>query len=298
MTKKMHTDEIAINAELVKKLLLDQFPDWADDYLTWMIPQGTDNAMVRLGEDKIVRLPRIESASQSLEKESRWLPYLQPKLPIAVPEILGKGKPSKDYPFPWLITRYIEGCNPTQIDTIDLHQAANDLGNFILSMHKIEPMRGPKCRRGRPLILCDEQVQSSIPLLEKEYDTKRLLDLWKNVSKKPAWTGRDVWMHGDLHAGNLLVKNKKLVGIVDFGLAGVGDPACDLMVAWTLLNKSSRKTFQSIVGLDADTWQRALGWALFLGIVGYPYYKKTNLEFASIAKKALDQVIEDQENGI
>lgn len=292
---KMHVDEVDTSPELVKDLLLGQFPEWASDPIQIMQPEGTDNAMYRLGNNKLIRLPRTKGSSLNIEKEMTWLPKLEPSLPIPIPKIIGTGFPDKDYPFHWLICEWLDGLNPNQEGMLDEHMAAKDLGAFVKAMQHINPVNGPSCRRGKPLNTCDEEVKKSIPLLKELYDEKLISELWEFTSNVPLWEHDPVWIHGDLHSGNLLAKEKKIVGVVDWGLAGVGDPACDMMVAWTLLGQEGRKIFRSIVQPDDDTWHRGRGWALFLGIVGYPYYRITNPIFASIAKRALDQVTTNHE---
>lgn len=289
----MHVDEVDINPELIKALLLEQFPEFTNHPLQKMHPEGTDNVLYRLGNDKLIRLPRTKSSSLNIEKELTWLPRLGPKLPISIPKILCKGLSNKNYPFPWLICEWLDGINPDQEDMVGKLKVAADLATFVNAMQQIPAKSGPNCRRGQPLNTCDKQVLQSIPLLNKLYDTSLLKKLWESAINVPHWKKEPVWIHGDLHAGNLIVKDRILVGIVDWGLAGVGDPACDMMVAWTLLNQQSRKIFHSIIQPDDDSWARGRGWALFLGIVGYPYYRNKNPIFARIAKRALDQVIAD-----
>ncbi len=290
---KMHADEVDISPELIRSLLLKQFPQWADLTLRVMQPEGTDNAMYKLGNDKLVRLPKTEGSSLNIEKEIACLPKLGPQLPIPIPKIIGKGMPDSGYPFPWLVCDFLEGSNPDKEGMIDENMAAADLGAFVKAMQKIQPVNGPKCRRGTPLSNRSKEVKQFIPLLNEIYDEELLRKLWDSASRAPIWSKDPVWIHGDLHAGNLLAKDKKIVGVVDFGLAGIGDPACDMMVAWALLSSKNREIFRSIVQPDDDTWHRGRGWALFLGIVGYPYYRDTNPIFARIAKRALDEAIAD-----
>lgn len=289
----MHADEFDISPELIRDLLLKQFPQWANLSLELMHPEGTDNAMYKLGDDKLVRLPRTKRSSFNIEKELTWLPRLGPHLPLSIPNIIGNGTPDKNYPFPWLVCEWLDGTNPDKKNMIDEHIAATDLAGFVKAMQKIQPNGGPNCRRGKALSACDDEVKRSIPLLNELYSKKILNDLWISALKVPQWEKEPVWIHGDLHAGNLLVKNRKIIGVVDWGLAGIGDPACDMMVAWTLLSKKSREVFYSIAQPDEDTWNRGRGWALFLGIVGYPYYRLSNPIFARIAKRTLDEVITD-----
>lgn len=290
---KMHADEIDINTSLVRQLLANQFKDWANLPLQVIRPEGTDNAMYKLGDDKVVRLPRTKGSAVSLEKERLLLPELAHHLPIAIPAIYRQGIPEADYPCPWLICEWLEGKTPIDENMLDHHQAAIDLGNFVSAMHKINLSNGPKCRRGQPISARDQETREGIASLRNMYDVSLLTDLWESVLEEPEWSEAPVWIHGDLHAGNLLAKDGRVMAVIDFGLAGVGDPACDIMVAWTFLTAETRNVFRSIVQPDDATWARGRGWALHLGIVGYPYYRTTNPIFANIAKRAIDEVIAD-----
>lgn len=287
----MHNNEINISEKLAYKLIRAQFPEWATLSLEPMRPEGTDNLMYRLGEDKIIRLPRIPSAVPSLEKEKLWLPKLTPHLPIPIPHILAEGDASDEYPYPWLIIKWEKGKNPSADNPLEQNNAALTLASFIKAMQKIDTQGGPICRRGQPLKNRDAETRKAIPLMSELYDTKLLLDLWNESLSAPEWHGKPVWIHGDLHAGNILCEGEQITAIVDFGLMGVGDPAADLMPAWTLFDPAAREIFKEIVAPDEATWLRARGWALSMGIVAYPYYKETNPKFAEIALGMIDQVI-------
>jgi len=291
--KKLHVDELHIDASIVKQLLQEQFPAWADLQLELIYPVGTDNVMYRLGNDKVVRLPRTEESAASLEKEHQWLSKLAPHLPIKVPVILGEGNPSSDYPLPWLVCNFLEGKNLMEGNSLDYNQAAVDLGNFVAAMQKVNAKGGPKCRRGQPLAMRNQEMQESIPLMSDLYDTSLLTDIWKRALKESVWKKGPVWIHGDLHAGNLLAKNDRITAVVDFGLAGIGDPASDMMLAWTLLTPETRPIFRSIVQPDEATWKRGRAWAFTLGIVAYPYYRNSNPTFAKLAKRAIDEVLSE-----
>lgn len=290
---KMHIDEIDIDSKLVRHLLTEQFPDWTHLKLEVIHPVGTDNMMYRLGNDKVVRLPRMESSAANIEKECQWLPRLAPLLPIAIPTPLGKGSPGAGYPLSWFICQWLEGKNPNTESMLDHHQAAIDLGNFVAAMQKINSKDGPKCNRGQPLRTRDQETREAITSLHDIYDAHLVTDIWESALTVPVWSGPPVWIHGDLHAGNLLAQNGRVTAVVDFGSAGVGDPACDLMMAWTLLTNETRDTFRSIVQADDAMWARGRGWALTFGIVAYPYYRISNPIFAGVAKRAIDEVLAD-----
>lgn len=289
-TLKLHENEAHIDENLVKKLLSNQFPKFANLPLRLIFPQGTDNVMYQLGNDMIVRMPRIDSAANSLMKEKRWLPTLASRLPINIPNVIGVGNPDEIYPYPWIVGNFIEGKHLSNENKLDLNQAAIDLGNFVLSMQRVSTKDAPFCSRGKPLSTRDKDIREAIALIEDIYDIKLLTEIWEYFLQLPNWSKNPTWIHGDLHADNLLAENRKITAIVDFGMAGIGDPAVDLMVAWTLLNKEARKIFKDIVKPDQDTWERGKAWA-FNFIVAYPYYKKSNPRFAQAAKKIVDEVI-------
>lgn len=289
----MHKDEIEINTTLVRQLLSSQFPEWADLPIHVIKPEGTDNSMYKLGLDKVVRLPRIERAVPSLETEFKWLPKLAPHLPISIPVILGKGNPEAFYPFPWMVCRYLEGKSPVIGKMLNHHQTAIDLGNFVVEMQKITLPGGAKSNRGKPLSEKDQEVREAISLSQDTYDPALLTKIWDACLEIGKWTGKPVWVHGDLHGGNVLARDGKITAVVDFGLAGIGDPACDMMPAWTLLTSETREIFRSIVQPDNATWIRGLGWGLSY-IVAYPYYRNTNSALANIAKRTVDEVLNDK----
>ncbi|PCI73597.1 phosphotransferase [Candidatus Dependentiae bacterium] len=294
--KRIYFDEINIDIKLVKNLLSQQFSEWKNLNLELIKPEGTDNVMYRLGDDKVVRLPRNQISSLNIEKEINILPILKPHISISIPEVLAVGKSDESYPFPWLICSQLEGKNLDDKDEVDLNQAAIDLGNLVRSMQNINSKNGITCKRGESISSRDNAVRKAIALSGRFFDTKLLTKLWNNVLKASEWKGDPVWIHGDLHPGNLLAQDGKISGIVDFSFSGIGDPAVDLMVAWTLFTKETREIFRAIVRPDDATWERARGWALFLGVLGYYYYVESNPAFAAIAKKSLDEVIIDHQN--
>ena len=290
---KMSEDEFNISIDLVERLISKQFPKWSHEKIKKAEAEGTDHLLFRLGSDRLIRFPKRFSASLSVKKEVILLPKLAQSLPMRIPKVIGYGKPQSNYPFPWLICDWIEGSTPHDPAMIKDDAAALEMGNFVQSMHKVHISNGPRSSRGYPLERCTELVKHSIKGLDGGYDLQLLDRLWELTLKTPKWSGDPVWIHGDLHPGNLLVEKDKLVGGLDFGLAGIGDPACDMMVAWSLLKSTGRELFKSIVKPDEETWLRGRGWALFLGITGYAHYRLTNPRFAAIAKHTLDKVIRD-----
>jgi len=295
---KMHADEIETDVQLVSRLLTAQFPQWANLPIKPVTSAGTDNALYRLGEDMVVRLPRIHWAAGQVEKEYRWLPRLAPLLPLAIPVPLAKGKPSEGYPWNWSVCRWLEGENATMERIADPRQAAMELAQFIAALQRIDPTDGPtpgpyNSFRGVPLASRDSQTRTAIASLHSILDTDAVTAAWEAALRAPVWQDRPVWIHGDLQSGNLLAQQGRLSAIIDFGCLGVGDPACDYQVAWNLLSTETREVFRAALPVDDATWARGRGWALSVGLIALPYYQTTNPVLAGISRRAIDQVLAD-----
>ncbi|MSQ08345.1 MAG: aminoglycoside phosphotransferase family protein [Dehalococcoidia bacterium] len=297
---KMHVDEVDTDASLVGRLLAAQFPQWADLSIEPVRSAGTDNAIYRLGDDMAVRLPRIHWAAGQVDKEHRWLPRLAPHLPLAIPVPLAMGKPSEGYPWHWSICRWLEGENATIERISDPRQAATDLAQFISALQRIDttggPLPGPQ-ERGVPLAMRDAYTRDAIARLHGMLDTGAATAAWEAALQAPRWHGAPVWTHGDLQSGNLLSVKGRLSAVIDFGCLGVGDPACDLIVAWNLFSPESRDVFRAALPVDDATWARGRGWALSVGLIALPYYKDTNPVLAGINRYAIDAVLADHKRG-
>ncbi len=293
-TPRMHDDELLIDENLVRGLVAAQFPDWANLPLAVLTPSGTDNAMFSLGSDKVVRLPRTERTVANLTKECLWLPRLAKHLPIPIPVPISIGVPTDVYQLPWCVCERLPGLNLSIGRLDDLQQAARDMGEFVSALRQIDTADGPICKRGMPLMTRDTETRAAIAATQTNFDPARATHIWEKALSAPNWTAAPLWIHGDLHSGNLLAEAGRISAVIDFGSAGIGDPAADLMIAWTLLDASAREVFRSIVLPDDDSWTRGRGWALTMGIVAYPYYKATNPTFAAIAKQTVDEVLADE----
>jgi aminoglycoside phosphotransferase (APT) family kinase protein len=295
---RMHGDEVGIDAALVKLLLSEQFPQWARLPVRPVGSAGTDNALYRLGDDMAVRLPRIEGAAAQVDKEQRWLPTLAPLLPVEVPVPLAKGEPGRGYPWRWSLCRWVEGQDATVAPVTDVREAAVSLGGFVAALHSVEASGGPapgrhNSFRGEPLAARDDETRAAIAELRGLIDGDAATAVWEGALEAPAWEGPPIWLHGDLHAANLLVRGARLSGVIDFGCLGIGDPACDAMVAWTYLTAGTRPVFRDAIRADDATWDRGRGWALSFGLVALPYYRDTNPVLAGIARYAIEQAIAD-----
>jgi len=290
----MHKNEFHIDELLVYELITTQFPKWANLRLTSVASAGTDNALYRLGNDILIRLPRIDWAVENVDKEFTWLPKIAPFLPVSIPTPIGKGNPSKEYPYPWSVYRWIEGSNPIAYDISELF--VHDLTLFIQSLHKIDLPNGPLCNRGIPLEEKDAETRKAISQLEGIIDTQTAITIWEEALKASKWSKAPVWVHGDLSSGNVLVKNGRLAAVIDFGNLGIGDPACDLMIAWNLLPSHMRDAFRYGVGVDKHTWERGRGWALSVAVIQLPYYKDTNPILARSARRVIQELIQEYNN--
>jgi aminoglycoside phosphotransferase (APT) family kinase protein len=288
-----------INAALERRLLAAQFPQWADLAVEPVETGGTDNALFRLGADMAVRLPRVDWAIGQVEKECRWLPKLAPLLPLAISIPLGKGKPAEGYPWSWSVCRWLEGENATLERLADPREAATALAGFIAALQRIDAVDGPlpdehNSARGVPLAMRDGETRAAIESLRGTLNTRAAMRAWEAALEAAAWAGPPVWIHGDLHSGNLLARQGRLSAVIDFGCLGVGDPACDVMVAWTLLTAESRSAFRAALSVDDATWTRDRGWALSVALIALPYYRGINADIVARAERTIGEVLADQ----
>jgi aminoglycoside phosphotransferase (APT) family kinase protein len=283
----MHADEIHTDVALVRRMLAAQFPEWSLLPVERVASSGTDNALYRLGDDMVVRLPRIHWAVGAVDKDIRWLPVVAPLLPVAIPVPLAKGTPAEGYPWEWGVYRWLEGDNPT----VGSRALARDIAQFVGALHRIDPAGGSPAGRGVPLTLRDEPTRAALAALHGEIDVDAATAAWNAALRVPAWSGPPVWVHGDLSPGNLLVRGGRLSGVIDFGGLGVGDPACDLIVAWNLLPADARSVFRAGLNVDEATWSRGRGWALSVALIQLPYYKETNPALAANARYVIREVL-------
>ncbi len=276
---------------LVKRLLLAQFPQWADLPIRRVASSGTDNALYRLGDEMVVRLPRIYWAVAGIEKEQRWLPRLAPYLPVAIPVPLGQGTPGEGYPWHWSVLRWLEGENPSVDHIPDPGLLARQLVDFITALRQIEATDG--LPTGHTLAARDNQVRRDLAALRDMIDTDAVTTAWEAELKTPEWAGPPVWLHGDIAPGNMLLVDGRLSAIIDFSGVGVGDPSIDLQVAWNLLPASVRNDFRAALGVDEATWQRGRAQALAQALVQLPYYHITNPSLAANSRHVIKEVLAD-----
>ena len=295
--KKLHHDEVDIDLALVQNLIKTQFPNWSHLELSLVVDSGTDNVMFQLGDNMSVRLPRKAEAEPSITREYTWLPKLAPHLPLAIPEPLAQGIADNNYPLSWSICRWHEGTNASLDNITDAHQMAVDLATFVSALQNIDTTGGPlpehPLHRGAPLAGRDEVTRTSIKELEDMIDSQTALKVWEAALELPTWQKPPVWIHGDLHYGNLLAHNGKLTAVIDFGAMRIGDPACDLMTAWNLFDADIRKTYRSALNVDHATWLRGRAWSLSVAVHALPYYKDSNPFLANLSRYTINEVVTD-----
>lgn len=272
---------------MVRRLIARQFPHWAGLPVRPVATNGWDNQTFHLGDRMSVRLPTAREYALAVDKEHRWLPMFASRMPLPIPVPLAKGVPGEDFAFPWSVYEWIDG-EPAGTGAIgDLTGLAAGLAAFLVSLRRIDPVGGPEPGlhnwfRGGPLRIYDSQARRAIEVLDGRVPRDAVTQIWESALEA-TWDGRPVWFHGDVAAGNLLVRDGALAAVIDFGTCGVGDPACDLAIAWTLLSGASREAFRAGIDVDAGTWARGRGWALWKALITY--------DADAGAKRVVDEVV-------
>ena len=258
---------VPIDAELVQRLLRAQFPEYGHLPVAQVRPGGHDNRTFRVGEQLAARLPSAAPYAPHLALEHECLPRLAGRLPVRIPEPVALGAPGCGYPWCWALNRWIPGDPFPAADLGDLDALARDLAGFLRALHAADAAGAPtpgadNFHRGGDLAVYEGETLTLIDRLGPLIDAPRARHAWQSA-RATRWRDAPVWVHGDLAPDNLLFDGGRLHGVIDFGQLAAGDPACDLTIAWTLLDQRGRATFASCVGLDEGTWARARGWALW-----------------------------------
>ena len=291
------TNKINIEVALVRKLIATQFPQWVDLAVKPVKHGGWDNRSFHLGEHMIVRLPSALAYAPQVEKEQRWLPKLAPYLPLSIPMPLAMGKSSEDYPLPWSVYRWLDGKIASLEYIANLGQFAKALAEFLLALQQVDAMGGPVAGahnfyRGGPLSTYDAQTRQTIATLSDRLDVEAVTAVW-DTALASIWQGAPVWVHGDVAVGNLLINHGRLSAVIDFGCVGIGDPACDLVIAWRLFDEASRNKFRAALSLDHATWARARGWALWKALITCDQKPDSKRQFLEVEKSwwVIEQVL-------
>lgn len=296
----MHPDKFPIDVSLVSRLVATQFPEWAHLPIRPVEFGGWNNRTFHLGEQMTVRLPSAAAYTLQVKKEQRWLPRLAPHLPLPIPVALAMGQPDDGYPWHWSVYRWLEGEVATIAGIGDLRQFALDLADFLVALYQVDATGGPppgphNFYRGGPLTVHDGETRKAIAALQGTIDTDAATEIWEEALAAP-WHGAPVWVHGDVAAGNLLVEKGRLSAVIDFGTSGVGDPACDLAIAWTLFAGECRETFRAALPLDDATWARGRGWTLWKALITLAALPGTDARAASASRRIIDDVLAAQES--
>ncbi len=306
--ERLHADEREIDVALMRGLLREQFPVHAKLPIRRLESTGTDNVIFRIGEELAARLPRRDRCAPTLLKEMKWVPRLAPHLPLEVPALVAEGLPAEQFPLPWGIYRWLDGRPLGSAADHDLGDAAIRLAAFLKALAslgsasdpKLDPAAGPalgehNSGRGSPLLTRDAETRQAISAVEELgwVDARQATRVWEEALAAPSWPGSPRWIHGDLTPGNLLAADGRLSAVIDFGCLGVGDPACDLMSAWSYFDDEDRRRFRQAVDADDALWSRGRGWALSWAVIYIPYYHRTNPAGARAARRALDRVLSE-----
>lgn len=291
------SQNIDIDEHLVSQLVASQFPQWANLPIKPVEFGGWDNRTFHLGDSMSVRLPRAAWYAAQVEKEQFWLPKLAPFLPLQIPIPLAVGNPDKQYPWRWSIFQWLEGETATIENIRNLDEFAISLAQFLVALQHINPSGGPppgehNFFRGGALNVYDDETRHSIAVLKNEVDSDIALEVWE-AALSTTWSGKPVWLHGDVAPGNVLVKKGMLSAVIDFGCSGIGDPACDLTIAWTFLSGASRNVFIKTLALDSATWARARGWALWKALIILVEYRETDAHRSNYARFVINEVFDD-----
>jgi aminoglycoside phosphotransferase (APT) family kinase protein len=301
----MHEDEVPIDESTVRRLVDSQFPQWRHLPLRRLPPVGTDNQLFRLGDHLLVRMPRIHWAAEAPAREHEWLPRLAPHLPLEVPAPLALGEPDGDYPHawsvvPWLLGETVTGRHLGGADNVDWDALVVDVAQFLVTLRSLDARGAPlkvDGARGAPLSDCDEWVREWTGKAGDRVDGGAVIAAWEESLAAPEWDGSPVWLHADIHEGNLLAREGRVSAVIDWGGLGAGDPAVELNAAWGFLPPHLGRPFQEALGLDEAAWLRGRGWALAPSISGLVYYEDTSPLMARRGRATLDRVLADAREG-
>ena len=291
--RKLHKNEVHIDAKLLRRLLESQFEQWSQQPLSFVSSSGTCNVIYRIGKDLCARLPRQPSDARYLEKELEWLPMLSSHLSIKVPRPIARGVPGIGYPFTWAVYEWLEG-EPFDAEEIGGRpRIAESLAQLVAQLRVIDTTHAPKSNRDAALSANNPSVLEAIESLDENIDRDAVRSVWEASVRVPAWKGDDLWIHGDLLPTNILVKNHQLTAVIDFGLVGVGGPAVDIIPAWSTLRGEARQTFRSALNIDSVIWARARGLALRQALKIIPYYLESNPSFSVMARRTVEEILID-----
>lgn len=301
-TSKELSIKMRINEALARRLIAAQFPQWRDLSIRSVAIGGWDNRTFHLGDNMLIRMPSAEEYAANVVKEQKWLPILAPHLPLPIPEPLAMGKPGEGYPWEWSVYRWINGDTAAAAHIVNLCDFATSLAQFLIALQRIDTSNGPvpgvhNFYRGGALATYDAATRQAITVLRDKINFGLATEAWE-AALTTTWNRLPVWVHGDISAGNLLVQNGQLSAVIDFGGLVVGDPACDLTIAWTMFRNESREIFKSILSLDADTWARGRAWTLWKALIVAAGFTNPNNVETNQSWLIIDEVLADHRKNL
>jgi aminoglycoside phosphotransferase (APT) family kinase protein len=286
-----------IDVSLARRLIAGQFPQWAHLPIRAVEFDGWDNRTFRLGSELSIRLPSGDWYAQQVDKEQRWLPVLAPQLPLPIPMPVARGEPHAGFPYAWSVYQWLDGELASRARIDDLSRFGSALAGFLNALRRVDATGGPapgehNSYRGGPLSTYEEEALQAVDALGDEVPAGAVRRVWDDAMST-SWDREPVWVHGDVAVGNLLVRDAQLGAVIDFGSSGVGDPACDTVIAWTFLSGPSRARFRAALDVDRATWSRGRGWALWKALISLVGHLERDAPEAALARRDIDQVVAD-----
>jgi aminoglycoside phosphotransferase (APT) family kinase protein len=293
----MPVEPPAIDAGLARRLVDRQFPQWSGLPIAPVGLDGWDNRSFRLGDELTVRLPSGDWYAEQVDKEQRWLPVLAPQLPLPIPEPVARGAPGAGFPYAWSVYRWLAGEPAATARVDDLPAFATALARFLVALRGVDATGGPapgrhNWFRGGPLSTYEAEALDALEKLGEEVPRAEIEPVWEDAMRT-TWERDPVWLHGDVAVGNLLMRGGRLGAVIDFGCSGVGDPACDCVIAWTFLSGASRDRFRAELGVDAATWSRGRGWALWKAMITLVGHLERGAPEAALARRDIEHALAD-----
>jgi aminoglycoside phosphotransferase (APT) family kinase protein len=287
----------SIDLSLARRLVDSQFPQWSDLPIAEVEFDGWDNRTFRLGSELTVRLPTGGWYAQQVDKEQRWLPVLAPRLPLPIPVPVARGEPGSGFPYQWSVYRWLDGELASNAWIDDLPGFASALAGFLNALAWVDASGGPapgqhNFFRGGPLSTYEGETYQALAALGDEVPREAVERAWDDAMAS-SWDRDPVWFHGDVATGNLLVRDGRLAAVLDFGSSGVGDPACDTVIAWTFFSGASRDRFRAELDADSGTWSRGRGWALWKALISLVGHLENDSPDAALARRDIEQVLAD-----
>jgi aminoglycoside phosphotransferase (APT) family kinase protein len=294
----VHANEVRATPEQVGRLIAKQFPEWDGLPLAVLDREGTDHVLFRLGDELLVRMPKIDWAADQAVTDARWLPRLAPNLPMRIPAPVGVGEPDEGFPWQWTVAPWIAGDNPGVAERSQ-PSLAREVAAFVQALQAVDrdgaPLKTGRSR-GTPLAPNDDAAQAALRELASHddgIDLDAVSRAWDDAVTAPMWDQPPVWIHSDIQPGNLILDGGRSAAVIDFGGLGLGDPAPDVAAAFWTFRGAARRTYRDELGCDDATWRRARGWALLPSLTGLNYYRHTFPRMVAQSRDTIAAVLED-----